>query len=152
MPTFRAMTESDIEAYIPLRLAQLREEGGAGPDLAPALRDYCRRHLADGSFFALFALEGERIIGMGGVSVVEKPPWYGCPGGRIGLLSSMYTLPDCRRRGVAREILTRLLDHARSQDCAAVHVTASEAGMKLYSACSFRPNGRFMEYRLQDSD
>ena len=45
------------------------------------------------------------IVGTGAVSLVEKPPYSGCPTGRIALLSSVYTLPDCRRWGVASEIL-----------------------------------------------
>ena len=148
MVSYLPLTEPDVGALIALRIAQLREEGGDGPDLTEALRDYYRRHLADGSFFAFLGREGERILGTGGISIVEKPPWFACPSGKIGLLSSMYTAPDFRRRGIAKEILTRLTDEARLRGCATVQITASEAGMKLYTAFGFRRNGRFMDYRL----
>ena len=73
------------------------------------------RHMADGTFVSWLAIdEGEKIIGTGGMSFVEKPPYFGCPNGRIGLLSSMYTDPHYRRRGIAKELLTRVVDEARA--------------------------------------
>ena len=148
MMRYRELRKEDIEMLIRLRMSQLREEGGDGPDLAGALRDYYRSHLSDGSFFALLAEEDGEIVGAGGMSVVEKPPYFGCPTGRIGLLSGMYTRPDRRRRGIAREILARLTDAAREKGCGTVQITASEMGMKLYAAFGFRQNGRFMDYKL----
>ena len=77
-------------------------------DLSPALMDYYQRHLAKGTFVSWLAMDGDKIIGTSGMSFVEKPPYFGCPTGRIGLLSSMYTNPDYRRKGIARELLRRL--------------------------------------------
>jgi GNAT superfamily N-acetyltransferase len=47
------------------------------------------------------------------MSFVEKPPYFGCPSGKIGLLSSMFTDPEYRRRGIAKELLSRVIDVAR---------------------------------------
>lgn len=44
----------------------------------------------------LIAFDGEKIIGTSGMSFVEKPPYFGCPSGRIGLLSSMFTDSEYR--------------------------------------------------------
>ena len=109
------MTEADVEAFIGLRIRQLAEEGAQKDfDLRPALRDYYARHMADGTFVAWLALEGEAVVGTSGMSFVEKPPWFGCPSGRIGLLSSMYTRPDRRRRGIARALLEQFFANAKS--------------------------------------
>ena len=43
----------------------------------------------------------------------QKPPYFGCPSGKIGLLSSMFTDPEYRRRGIAKELLSRVIDVAR---------------------------------------
>lgn len=147
--TYRRLEERDIGAFIDLRIRQLREEGAKEDiDLGPALRDYYRRHRADGTFLAWLALNGEEIVGTGGLSIVEKPPWFGCPSGRIGLLSSMYTAPACRRQGIAREVLTRLTADAKARGCGAIQITASDMGVLLYSAFGFVKNGNFMQYRL----
>ena len=44
----------------------------------------------------LIVFDGEKIIGTSGMSFVEKPPYFGCPSGRIGLLSSMFTDSEYR--------------------------------------------------------
>ena len=147
--TYRKLTEYDLDEFIRMRIVQLREEGATEDiDLVPALKDYYHRHLSDGTFVSWLALDGEKIIGTSGMSFVEKPPYFGCPTGRIGLLSSMFTDPDYRRRGIARELLDRVVSEARSYGCGTVQITASDMGMKLYSAYGFKSNGNFMQYKL----
>ena len=146
---YRKLEESDLETFIAMRVAQLREEGAKEKlDLAPALWDYYRRHLSDGTFIAWLALDGGRIVGTSGMSFVEKPPYFSCPSGRIGLLSSMYTDPGYRRRGIARELLGRVVKEARSYGCGAVQITASDMGTLLYADFGFVRNGNFMQYSL----
>lgn len=147
--TYRELTERDLDRFIALRIAQLREEGATEDiDLVPALEDYYHRHLADGTFVSWLALDGARIVGTSGMSFVEKPPYFGCPTGRIGLLSSMYTDPDYRRRGIAKELLRRVTDAARAYGCGVVQITASDMGVLLYADFGFVKNGNFMQYRL----
>ena len=147
--TYRKLTENDLDEFIRMRIVQLREEGATEDiDLVPALKDYYHRHLSDGTFVSWLALDGEKIIGTSGMSFVEKPPYFGCPTGRIGLLSSMFTDPDYRRRGIARELLDRVVSEARSYGCGTVQITVSDMGMKLYSAYGFKSNGNFMQYKL----
>lgn len=147
--TYRKLTESDLDTFIQMRIIQLREEGATEDfDLVPTLKDYYQRHLADGTFVSWLALDGEKIIGTSGMSFVEKPPYFGCPSGRIGLLSSMFTNPNYRRRGIAKELLHRVVEEARVYGCGTVQITASDMGVKLYTAYGFVHNGNFMQYKL----
>lgn len=146
---FRKLTPADLDAFIALRIRQLREEGATEDiDLAPALMDYYTRHMADGTFVAWLAIDGERIVGTGGMSFVEKPPYFGCPSGKMGLLSSMFTDPGYRRRGIARELLSRVVEEARKYGCGTVQITASDMGVLLYTDFGFVKNGNFMQYKL----
>ncbi len=146
---YRKLDEGDLDVFIDLRIRQLREEGATEKlDLVPALTDYYHRHMADGTFVSWLALDGERIIGTSGMSFVEKPPYFGCPSGRIGLLSSMYTDPSYRRRGIARELLKRVVEEARAYGCGSVQITASDMGALLYTDFGFVKNGNFMQYKL----
>ncbi|MBR6218984.1 MAG: GNAT family N-acetyltransferase [Clostridia bacterium] len=147
--TYRRLTPADLDAFIALRIRQLREEGATEEiDLAPALMDYYTRHMADGTFASWLATDGGKIVGTSGMSFVEKPPYFGCPTGRIGLLSSMYTDPAYRRRGIARALLEKVVDAARAYGCGAVQITASDMGVLLYTDFGFVKNGNFMQYRL----
>lgn len=146
---YRKLTPSDLDTFIRMRITQLREEGATEDiDLEPALKDYYNRHLSDGTFVSWLALDGEKIIGTSGMSFVEKPPYFSCPTGRIGLLSSMFTDPGYRRMGIAKELLDRVVNEAREYGCGAVHITASDMGVKLYTAYGFVHNGNFMQYKL----
>ena len=148
--TYRKLVESDLDTFIDMRITQLREEGATEDiDLVPHLKDYYKRHMADGTFVSWLALDGEKIIGTSGMSFVEKPPYFGCPNGRIGLLSSMFTHPDYRRCGIGKELLRRVVEEARDYGCGAVHITASDMGVKLYTAYGFKHNGNFMQYNLK---
>ena len=147
--TYRRLKREDLDTLIAMRIMQLREEGAAEHmDLAPALKDYYERHMADGTFVSWLALDGNKIIGTSGMSFVEKPPYFSCPTGKIGLLSSMFTMPEYRRKGIAKELLNRVVEEARAYGCGVVQITASDMGVRLYTAYGFVHNGNFMQYRL----
>ena len=147
--TSRRLEEKDLDTFIRMRIAQLREEGATEDlDLVPALQDYYRRHMADGTYVSWLAVDGEKIVGTSGMSFVEKPPYFGCPSGRIGLLSSMYTDPEYRRKGIAKELLSRVVEEARNYGCGCVQITASDMGVLLYTVFGFRKNGNFMQFSL----
>ncbi len=146
---YRRLGQRDLDSFIGVRIRQLREEGATEDvDLRPALLDYYIRHMKDGTFVSWLAVDDDRIVGTSGVSFVEKPPYFGCPSGRMGLLSSMYTDPRYRRRGIATELLRKVVDEARAYGCGTVQITASDMGVKLYDAFGFVHNGNFMQYRL----
>lgn len=144
---YRKLTRADLDTFIAMRIAQLREEGATEDiDLRPALIDYYERHMADDTFVSWVAVDGDRIIGTSGMSIVEKPPYFGCPSGRIGLLSSMFTDKAYRRKGIAKELLGRVVNEARERGCGAVQITASDMGVLLYTDFGFKKNGNFMQY------
>ena len=149
MIEYRKLETKDLDEFIRLRIGQLREEGATEDiDLKPALLDYYNRHLADGTFVSYLAVDGDKIVGTSGMSFVEKPPYFGCPSGRIGLLSSMYTDKDYRRQGIAKKLLSLVVEAARDYGCGTVQITASDMGVLLYTDFGFVKNGNFMQYKL----
>lgn len=146
---YRKLTKKDLDAFIEMRINQLREEGAKEDmDLKPALQDYYNRHLADGAFVSWLAVDGEKIVGTSGISFVEKPPYFGCSSGKMGLLSSMFTSKEYRRQGIAKELLSKVVNEAREYGCGTVQITASDMGVLLYRDFGFVENGNFMQYKL----
>lgn len=147
--SYKKLSEEELDVFINMRIGQLREEGATEDiDLVPNLRDYYNRHMSDGTFVSWLAMDGEKIVGTSGMSFVEKPPYFSCPSGKIGLLSSMFTDPDYRRKGIARELLSRVVEEARKYGCGVVQITASDMGVLLYTDFGFVKNGNFMQYKL----
>lgn len=146
---YKRLTDKELSVFIDMRINQLREEGAKEDiDLKPALLDYYKRHMADGTFVSWLAFDENKIIGTSGMSYVEKPPYFGCPSGKIGLLSSMFTHPNYRRKGIAKELLSRVINDAKEYGCGTVQITASDMGVKLYADFGFVHNGNFMQYKL----
>lgn len=147
--TYQKLTAKELDIFIEMRIDQLREEGAKEDiDLRPALRDYYQRHMADDTFVSWLALDSGKIIGTSGMSIVEKPPYFGCPSGMIGLLSSMFTDKAYRRQGIAKELLSRVVNEARERGCGTVQITASDMGVLLYTNFGFTKNNNFMQYKL----
>ena len=146
---YKRLIPKELDVFIDMRIHQLREEGAKEEiDLVPALREYDTRHMADGTFVSWLAVEGETIIGTSGMSFVEKPSYFGCPSGKMGLLSSMFTSPNYRRKGIAKELLSRVINDARAYGCGTIQITASDMGVKLYTDFGFVHNNNFMQYKL----
>ena len=146
---FQKLTENELDQFIQMRIDQLREEGAQEEfDLKPALKEYYQRHMADGTFISWLAVDNGTIIGTSGMSIVEKPPYFGCPSGKIGLLSSMFTDQAYRRKGIAKQLLSRVVEEARAQGCGTVQITASDMGVMLYTSFGFVRNDNFMQYQL----
>ena len=144
---FRKLIQDDLDVFIKMRINQLQEEG-AEPnlDLKPQLYEYYIKHLEGGTFVSWLAIDDRKIVGTSGMSFVEKPPYYSNPYGKIGLLSSMYTLKEYRRKGIAKELLDRVVNEAKDYGCGAVQITASDRGVLLYTDYGFKKNENFMQY------
>ncbi len=152
---YKKLTEEELETFIDMRIRQLTEEYASesrevpeNVELRSALFDYYRKHMYDGTFVSWLAMDGNAIVGTSGMSFVEKPPYFTCPSGKLGLLSSMFTVPNYRRMGIAKELLRRVVEEARTYGCGSVHITASDMGVKLYTAYGFKHNGNFMMFDL----
>ena len=152
---FKKLTEEYLDRIIEMRISQMTEEytsvGKTVPEdvnLEKALRDFYVKNLAAGTYVSWLAFDGDRIVGTSGMSFAEKPPYFSCPSGKLGILSSMYTDPDYRRMGIAKELLGRVVEEAREYGCGCVQITASDMGVLLYTDFGFKKNGNFMQYNL----
>lgn len=146
---YKKLTEDELDIFINMRIQQLREEGATEEiDLVPPLKEYYNKHMTDGTFISWLALDGDTIIGTSGMSFIERPPIFGDPSGKMGILSSMFTNPNYRRMGIARELLTRVVNEAKEYGCGSVQITASDMGVKLYTAFGFKKNENYMYYKF----
>lgn len=144
---YKKLVESDLDIFMKMRISQLQEEGAESTfDLKPYLQDYYIRHLHDNTFVSWIAVYDGKIIGTSGMSFIEKPPYYSCPSGKIGLLSSMYVIKEYRRKGIAKSLLDKVVNEAKNYGCATVQITASDMGVLLYADYGFKKNNNFMYY------
>ncbi|MDE6781310.1 MAG: GNAT family N-acetyltransferase [Ruminococcus sp.] len=148
---YKRLTDKELDIFIKMRISQLREEGATeNIDLTPELKNYYKCHMADDTFISWLAVDTDngKIVGTSGISIVEKPPYFGCPTGRIALLSSMFTDRSYRRKGIATALLEKIVSEAKARHCGTIQITASDTGVLLYSNFGFVKNNNFMQYKL----
>ncbi len=149
---YKKLSENDLSTIVKMRIDQLTEEYTSsgrtvpeGVDLENSLMDFYKRNMAAGTYVSWLAFDGDKIVGTSGMSFAEKPPYFTCPTGRLGILSSMYTHPDYRRMGIATSLLDRVVKEAKDYGCGTIYITASDVGVKLYEAYGFKHNGNFLQ-------
>jgi GNAT superfamily N-acetyltransferase len=152
---YKKLTENDLSKVVKLRINQLTEEyaeaGKTVPEdvnLEDSLLDFYKRNMAAGTYVSWLAWDGDKIVGTSGMSFAEKPPYFTCPTGRLGILSSMYTDSNYRRMGIATNLLDRVVKEAKDYGCGTIYITASDMGVKLYESYGFKHNGNFMQYNF----
>ncbi len=152
---FKKLTEAELDTIIEMRINQLTEEytseGKKVPedvDLRSSLREFYTKNMVAGTYVSWLAMDGEKIVGTSGMSFAEKPPYFTCTTGKLGILSSMYTDPDYRRMGIATQLLDRVVKEAKDYGCGTIYITASDMGVKLYESYGFKHNGNFMQFNF----
>jgi GNAT superfamily N-acetyltransferase len=120
---FRDMGEGTVEELD--RMVEV-----AGPWLA--------RALADGSYRHWLALDGSgRAVGGGGVLLCPWPANPKDPCTERAVILNMYTEPEFRKRGIARQIMLAILAWLKEQGLRSVNLHASSEGRPLYEKLGF---------------
>ncbi len=96
--------------------------------------------LASGTYFA--AVEGEKVIGVGGWS------WAAPTGvsslGPIDVAHVRHFVTDhrCTRRGVGRMLMSRIIETAQDRGVAALDCLSTRTAVPFYKACGFEEVGQ----------
>jgi len=103
--------------------------------------------LADGSYHHWLALDSSgRVAGGGGVLLC---PWPANPKGPCterAVILNVYTEPEFRKLGIARQIMRTILAWVKERGFSAVNLHASDEGRHLYVKLGFEPTN---EMRLR---
>lgn len=103
-------------------------------------RKYFREALQAGTYKAWLAGESRgRIVGGGGILIADWPGYPGENHAKRAWILNMYTEPQARRHGIAKQLLETLLGWCRIEGFSAVSLHASPAGRPLYETVGFQP-------------
>ena len=148
---FRVSRLSPAEArhWARLRADFLREDS-AVRDIREAevavIEEWLNEHDGRG-FIGVLAWDGQDAVAAGGVTLFPVPPAPGRTGVEAHVMS-MYTRPDHRRRGAARQVLDELVRLAGEAGASRVWLRATDENRELYAASGFRPRDDAMELVL----
>ena len=65
-----------------------------------------------------------------------------------GYITNIAVFKQYRRKGIAKKLLSKVINEAEKYGCSTVQITASDMGVLLYSDFGFVKNGNFMQYMI----
>ena len=131
----------DVTLLTELRLAYLKEDYGELSKndieiISRNLPDYFKKNL-NRTLFCYLIREGEEIAACAFLLVVEKPMSPAFITGRTGTVLNVYTQPQYRYKGYAKEIMNKVLSDAEEKNLSVVELKATEDGYGLYKSVGF---------------
>lgn len=140
---FRAANLSDIPQLVNLRFLMINETNGIDsnqktPEFEKALQDYYKENLSNGSFFSAVAECDGQLVSTNGLVLYRKPPTFKGTTGIVGYVTSVYTIPEFRKRGIAGELMKLLVAYAKEAGAGKIHLGTTDDGRKLYENCGFK--------------
>lgn len=132
----------DLHHLIHHRRAMFEDMGYRDPAVLDRVdqssREYFSEALRLGTYKAWLAETSEsRVVAGGGIVIA---PWPGYPGESLAKrawILNMYTEPDTRRLGLAKQLVQTMLDWCRNEGFRSVSLHASPAGRPLYESLGF---------------
>ncbi|MBO9729044.1 MAG: GNAT family N-acetyltransferase [Chitinophaga sp.] len=142
MITYRKADITDIPQLVHLRLQFLKEiypKADVSQDeiLKTHLREYLTEHLSKNSFVNWFADSEGKVVASAGIVFYNQPPLYHNLEGKVAYILNVYTLPAFRRKGIAKILLQKLIDEAKTRNTGKVSLHTSDDGRLLYEQFGF---------------
>ena len=140
----RRATIADIATIMHHRRSMFFEMGHQDEAALAAMlktsEPFFAKRLADGSY-AGWLVEGpeKEVVAGGGLIIFEYHSSPADPVPRRPIIVNMYTEPAYRRKGIARELMKRMIDWCGQEGFGTVLLHASEDGRSLYESLGFEP-------------
>ena len=150
--TIRKATMQDCATILHHRRSMFRDMGEGTPaELDQMVKDsaaWLTTALADGSYQGWLAEDDQgKAVAGGGVLLSPWPPKPRDSNTRRAVIFNVYTEPDARQQGLARELMLLMIGWLREQGFRSVVLHASDAGRHLYETMGFQPTNE-MRLRL----
>ena len=139
--TFEKATIKDIDVLTNLRLAYLQEDLGNisnedSTTIQTALPAYYTKHL-NRDLMVYVARNHEDIVSCAFLLIVEKPMSPSFITGKTGTVLNVYTKPEHRHKGYAKQLMTMMLEDAAQLGVSIIDLKATKDGYPLYKSVGF---------------
>lgn len=150
--TFRQASLNDIPTIVAQRRKMYLDMGYTDLARMDAMLSeftlWLHDHLEDGHYRTWFAEDTNGTIAAGvGLWLVDWPPQMMDFSPYRGYIMNVYTGPEYRKRGLAKQLVNTILDWCSANGIHTVSLHASECGRPVYESLGFEPTNE-MRIRL----
>ncbi|MBB5363334.1 GNAT family N-acetyltransferase [Deinococcus humi] len=103
----------------------------------PVYAEWVEGAINRGFYLGFLALDGEKVIAGAGLTLLEWGPTRGDSQPWRGRIVNVWTHPDYRRQGLARELVGRCTDVARERGITRLSVGTTAEARSLYGSLGF---------------
>ena len=130
---------------------QLIDEGiKPDEDIDRELSIFFKSKLTDGTLIQWLVEDHEEIIACGAVLFYDFPPSYTNKTGKKAYISNMYTTESYRGQGIAKKLLTKLVEEAKMSGVSKLWLVASEMGKPVYKKFGFMETDDYLELNMNE--
>lgn len=143
-------TKEDINELIRMRIAYMKDDFGSVSDrersaMETQLPDYFARKLGT-ELIAFVAKEGERIVSVAYLHIIEMPANSVLLNGLYGEVLSVYTEPEYRGKGICTGLMSNLVEYGKKAGLGRIDLSATDDGYPIYAKIGFKDK----EHRYRD--
>jgi ribosomal protein S18 acetylase RimI-like enzyme len=146
---YRKATMNDVAEMMKLRKRQLIDEGiEPSVNMDDELLSFFERKLRDGTLIQWLVEDHGEVVACGAVLFYEFPPSYTNKTGKKAYIANMFTDENYRGRGIAKELLAKLVKEVRAAGISKIWLGASEMGRPVYRKFGFIESDEYLELDL----
>ena len=147
---FDEATKEDINELVRMRIAYMKDDFGSvsvheRPCMETQLPDYFERKLGT-ELVAFVAKDGERIVSVAYLHIIEMPANSILLNGLYGEVLSVYTEPEYRGRGLCSTLMRNLVEYGKKRGLGRIDLSATDEGYPIYAKVGFKDK----EHRYRD--
>ena len=140
----RMAAVEDTSLLIKLRMDYLQSDRGALPEaedkrIRRQLENYFPSHI-NKDFIACLAEDEGVVLSVAYLVITEKPANPSFITGKTATLLNVLTYPKYRRQGIAKRVITRIIEEARRMEVSSIDLSATADGKPLYEKLGFTDN------------
>lgn len=147
--TYKKTHSEDLDVVLNMRREMLAVINGK--DESEFEGEFTRlsaEYFTNGNQTTVLAFDGKKAVGCATMCYITLMPTFDHPTGKRAHIMNVYTNADYRRQGIARQMLTMLMDEARERGVTYVSLDATENGKPLYKSLGFDENEENMGLNL----
>ena len=147
---FGEATKEDIGELVRMRIAYMKDDFGSvsvheRQCMETQLPDYFERKLGT-ELVAFVAKDGERIVSVAYLHIIEMPANSILLNGLYGEVLSVYTEPEYRGRGLCSTLMRNLVEYGKKRGLGRIDLSATDEGYPIYAKIGFKDK----EHRYRD--
>jgi GNAT superfamily N-acetyltransferase len=140
--TYLQATSMHVQLLVDSRIDFLNEYWGKQDmaienKLRDELKIFFEKEIAAQTYVSWIAMEDEKLAGVGGMKILQKPGSFRVPDGKCGYIMNMHTRLQNRRQGIGQTILDKLIETGRAMGISFFELHATKDGEPLYIKSEF---------------